>query len=116
MSAIGTGDDHFGIGSGTSMAAPHAAGAIALILSRKPGLSFSQVKTVLANAAKRDGLTPDGGVDCGGVSIGTWPNHVFGSGRLELRGANVNGAPNVQAPVSDLTLIIGLVLTYHKFA
>jgi subtilisin family serine protease len=40
-------DDHFTNYFGTSMATPHVAGAAALILSRNPNLSYSQVKALI---------------------------------------------------------------------
>ena len=45
--------------NGTSMAAPHIAGVIALMLSRDPNLSFDTVLTRL-----RDAATPLSGADC----------------------------------------------------
>jgi minor extracellular serine protease Vpr len=38
--------------SGTSMASPHVAGAVALLLQAKPGLTPGEVRTILQNSAK----------------------------------------------------------------
>ncbi|WP_229106362.1 S8 family peptidase [Paenibacillus sp. 1001270B_150601_E10] len=43
----------FGIESGTSMAAPHVTGTIALMLSLKPGLTSKQIKRILIDSSKR---------------------------------------------------------------
>ncbi len=45
-------DTYYTTASGTSMATPHAAGACALLLQAKPGLSPQQVKEILMNTAK----------------------------------------------------------------
>ncbi|HLR45736.1 MAG TPA: S8 family serine peptidase, partial [Deinococcales bacterium] len=41
----------YGFSVGTSMAAPHVSGVIALLLSEEPGLSFSEVRDRLQNSA-----------------------------------------------------------------
>ena len=43
--------------NGTSMAAPHVAGIIALWLQAKPGLTFEQIKDALKNACENDDFT-----------------------------------------------------------
>ncbi len=57
---------------GTSMAAPHVTGAIALMLERNPNLTHDEVKTVLLAKARRDGFT--------GVNA----NSEFGNGKLDV--------------------------------
>ncbi|VVN23035.1 S8 family serine peptidase [Pseudomonas fluorescens] len=78
--------------SGTSMAAPHVTGAIALMLERNPALTHAQIKTVLLNRARKDGFT------------GPASNNDFGNGKLDvialLNDALVaNGLPNVTSTV-----------------
>jgi len=85
-SAYHTSDTAYGSMSGTSMACPHAAGAVALILSARPGLTYNQVKTIVQGQADTTGLTPPN-TNCGGVSDGSYPNNAFGSGRLNARRA-----------------------------
>ena len=59
--------------SGTSMASPHAAGVAALVLSKNPGLSPTQVRGILHGSS---------------VDLGTpgW-DPVFGHGRVNARRA-----------------------------
>jgi subtilisin family serine protease len=58
--------------SGTSMAAPHVTGAIALMLERNPALTHQQIKNILLANARRDAFT------------GTAPNSNFGNGKLDV--------------------------------
>jgi subtilisin family serine protease len=71
--------------SGTSMAAPHAAGAIALMLSSKPSLvgNFDAVLNALdVTAVDR----PDG--SCGSPDPSdNDPNYVYGEGRIDAKAA-----------------------------
>ncbi len=64
---------------GTSMACPHVAGAIALMLQRNPALTPAQVKQILQDTARHDGFTGQG-----------W-NREFGFGKLDVQAA-VNAA------------------------
>ncbi|ODM92449.1 Serine protease AprX [Orchesella cincta] len=73
-SAWSTSDESYSTISGTSMAAPHVAGAAALLLSRDPSLSYDQVKNLLQNNADRDLQTAD---TCGGIPSDTFPNNVW---------------------------------------
>lgn len=61
---------------GTSMAAPHVTGAIALILEKNPTLTSAQILTFLQNSAKKDDQTGDP----------PNPDH-WGAGKLDIKAA-----------------------------
>lgn len=70
--------DGYAEGTGTSMAAPHVAGAVALLWSAAPSL----VGDVGVTRALLDGTAIDtDGAECGG-SLGN--NNMFGEGRLDV--------------------------------
>ncbi|WP_062351932.1 carboxypeptidase regulatory-like domain-containing protein [Bacillus kwashiorkori] len=58
--------------SGTSMATPHVAGAIALLLSANPNLSINDIKNLLKNTARVEPF------------MGTVPNDLYGSGIINI--------------------------------
>jgi len=63
------------------MACPHAAGVAALLKSRKPSLTAAEVKKYLEfGNAQTELIKP--GFNCGGISEEVFPNHAFGSGRI----------------------------------
>ncbi|MDX2043440.1 MAG: S8 family serine peptidase, partial [Acidobacteriota bacterium] len=67
--------------SGTSMATPHVAGAIALLWSARPALNGQIQQTIdLLNAAAVD-------VAFAGCSSSGVPNNVYGWGRLDIKAA-----------------------------
>ncbi|KAF1316980.1 hypothetical protein FI667_g15056, partial [Globisporangium splendens] len=76
-------DSSYRYESGTSMAAPHVTGAIALLLSAKPTLTYTQVKNLLYTTADRSGLGATGQT-CGGTSDSKFPNNQYGNGRLNI--------------------------------
>jgi subtilisin family serine protease len=69
--------------SGTSMAAPHTAGALALVLSAQPELLGSVEK---ATAVLRDAALRIEDLSCGGDESGV-PNNVYGYGRIDAAAA-----------------------------
>jgi hypothetical protein len=96
--------------SGTSMAAPHVTGVVALIFEKNRNLTFEQVRAHLQVAASRDDLAaadvpPLLPLSHGGGGIGTpgqpghmaiHQNHKWGSGRLDALVA-VNTVPPASA-------------------
>ncbi|WP_146151919.1 S8 family serine peptidase [Ahniella affigens] len=70
--------------SGTSMAAPHMAGAAALVRQQFPTRSVEEVKATLMNAANRKVTI---GADLTGETFST---ARIGSGRTEVHGASLN--------------------------
>ncbi len=63
------------IEAGTSMSAPHVAGAVALILEKSPSLTYAQVKNYLTSKTKTDSNT------------GAVPNNTWGYGKLDAYAA-----------------------------
>lgn len=86
----------FAVFSGTSMAGPHVAGAVALIISANPALAgqVERIETLLEKTAVplTDTMT------CSGFRSDRSPNPVYGYGRINVEAA-VNEALNITTPV-----------------
>ncbi|GAB9476306.1 hypothetical protein Gpo141_00013374 [Globisporangium polare] len=79
-------EDGYWTTSGTSTAAPHVTGAIALLLSAQPELSFDEVKMALYTTSVQAGLGASS-YTCGNTSDLVWPNNQYGYGRLNALSA-----------------------------
>lgn len=100
--------------NGTSMAAPHVTGSIALILSAEPDLKgkVEQIEELLRKTA----VPLTSSQTCGGVPGSQIPNSTFGWGRIDVKAAvdlalnagtlsgTVTGAGN--APLANATVAI----------
>jgi subtilisin family serine protease len=81
LSSSSTSDDAYAVSSGTSMAAPHVTGVIALLLSAKPNTSIEDIKKILYGATDTASLRATG-YACGGVPENVYPNNQYGHGRI----------------------------------
>lgn len=107
------GNGYAGGWSGTSMATPHAAGAVALLLSAHPAL-IGQVATIetILNAT----ATHINSSSCS--SNGSWPNNVYGHGFVNVlaavnavRSVSITPAANAVATGAGQTATFPMLIT-----
>jgi subtilisin family serine protease len=96
-----TADNAYTTASGTSMAGPHVAGAVALLLSAVPSLQGNPdaIEQRLANTAFR--LSTN---QCSSTP-GVYPNNLFGYGRLDVLCAVYDLLSNVNVSVVGSTTV-----------
>ena len=96
-SSYGTGDTTYASLSGTSMATPHVAGAVALLWSAQPGIrgNVGFAEQILNNAAVHVSST-----SCSSTGV---PNNVYGYGRLDIKAAVDAALPCTSAPTISST-------------
>ena len=92
-SAWHTGDNAYKAISGTSMACPHTAGVIALMLAKKGTMRYDDIYDSITASATIHGLVRPGST-CGGVSEYDYPNNAFGFGIIHAENAiaHMNGS------------------------
>lgn len=78
-------DSNYATMSGTSMAAPHVSGALAVIWSACPALlgDFEASEQLLENTALKIAYN----TGCGNEGPGNIPNNAFGNGRIDVQAA-----------------------------
>jgi subtilisin family serine protease len=83
--------------NGTSMAGPHVAGAVALIISANPGLAgeVDQIEDILEQTT----LPLYGGSTCGSILPTATPNNTFGYGLIDVEKAVARARDSLFVPI-----------------
>ncbi|MCK4977614.1 MAG: S8 family serine peptidase, partial [Anaerolineales bacterium] len=100
----------YSIKSGTSMAAPHVAGLVALLISAQPALR-GQVDA-LENLIEQSAVPLTTTQTCGDLPGTEIPNNTYGWGRIDARSAYSTHILDVDKIVSSPNIIPGDILTY----
>lgn len=103
----------YGSMSGTSMAGPHVAGAVALLLSANPDLAgeVEQIETILEQTTQP--LT--GGNTCGGILPTAIPNNTYGYGLINAQAAVARALNDFFVPIIKVDQF-GYLPNAHKIA
>lgn len=86
-SSVNNSDSSYAVYSGTSMAAPHVSGILALMLSAAPDTRLLQLYTALRTTTVTDLGMPPAPATCGGRAYNVYPNAIYGWGRVDALGA-----------------------------
>jgi len=105
-------------GSGTSMASPHAAGAVALFWAARPAYyaQIGSTEQLLQDTAVKYGTTQT----CGALPPGVSPNNTYGYGRLDVKKAVDLGGPlpnqppevHITSPANGASFDCGTTVTF----
>lgn len=74
------------LNSGTSMAAPHVVGAIALLLSAQPNLTYNEIYSLLTSTADQENVDKNI-TNCDNTTELQWPNSNYGYGIMNVLNA-----------------------------
>uniref|UniRef100_K3X3V6 subtilisin n=1 Tax=Globisporangium ultimum (strain ATCC 200006 / CBS 805.95 / DAOM BR144) TaxID=431595 RepID=K3X3V6_GLOUD len=85
-SAWSTSDNAYMVATGTSMATPHVTGIVAMLLQNNPNLTYNEIRKILTSTVDNSTL---GSVNftCGGIPDDTYPNNLYGYGRVNALSA-----------------------------
>ncbi|MFN8549294.1 MAG: S8 family serine peptidase, partial [Candidatus Eisenbacteria bacterium] len=96
----------YGLLSGTSMAGPHVAGAVALIREADPNLDVDSIKQILMDTARDEGTTGEDNTYGWGVIDAYAAVEIAAVGLGHVSGTVTNGSfGNVALPGADVSLI-----------